>query len=236
MSYACRIVQVGLIMCRHADLLTLIAQKERRVNDLRQELASQEASLAQLKGRWTAIVSRSAPSASPRINSTRSSRGHPLSGGSARGTPVPGIARPTPIESALQALTASTSSTTSPATSSTGGAPSTTPAPPAMSTSTSASSHLSALHTPTNDLLDPTLTFDGELALTPRDSQSLAAFLQTLSLGTTPESLLGQETIEGGKRFWSQLVKTVSAAAGGTVPGAEGEGAGENPLSPRLDM
>jgi len=30
-----------------------------------------------------------------------------------------------------------------------------------------------------------------------------------------------EEALEGGKRFWENLVKTVSAAAGGTVPGPE---------------
>jgi len=36
--------------------------------------------------------------------------------------------------------------------------------------------------------------------------------------------LISPETIEGGKRFWGQLVKTVSAAAGGTVPDVGGTG------------
>ncbi|WWC59802.1 uncharacterized protein I303_102364 [Kwoniella dejecticola CBS 10117] len=45
---------------KHADLLTHIAQRERRVAELKQELLAQENSLAQLKSRWTTIVSRSA--------------------------------------------------------------------------------------------------------------------------------------------------------------------------------
>ncbi|WWD21784.1 hypothetical protein CI109_106271 [Kwoniella shandongensis] len=43
---------------KHSDLLTMIAQRERRVSELRQELQQQETSLAQLKSRWTSIVSR----------------------------------------------------------------------------------------------------------------------------------------------------------------------------------
>jgi hypothetical protein len=47
-------------------------------------------------------------------------------------------------------------------------------------------------------------------------------------MGVNVNGLLSPETIEGGKRFWGQLVRTVSAAAGGTVPsplpGSEGEG------------
>ena len=32
------------------------------------------------------------------------------------------------------------------------------------------------------------------------------------------EGLLSPATLQGGRRFWGQLVKTVSAAAAGTVP------------------
>ncbi|WVR04878.1 hypothetical protein IAU60_001890 [Kwoniella sp. DSM 27419] len=45
---------------KHADLLTHIAQRERRVNELRQELLRQEASLNTLKSHWSEIVSKSA--------------------------------------------------------------------------------------------------------------------------------------------------------------------------------
>ncbi|ORX35867.1 hypothetical protein BD324DRAFT_629315 [Kockovaella imperatae] len=159
---------------RHADLLTLIAQKERRVNDLRQELASQEASLNQLKTRWTAIISKSAPPAPSRP--VRAGH-HPLSGTS--------TIRPSPIEPP-QTLAAD-------------------PGP--------AAEHA---------------TGTNSTALTPSDGQSLASFIT--SLGTTPEGLLGQDTIEGGKRFWTQLVKTVSAAAGGTVPDAQ------SPQPSKVDM
>ena len=48
-------------------------------------------------------------------------------------------------------------------------------------------------------------------ATLPDEQPTLAGLLQS-ALGPS------EEAIEGGKRFWGQLVKTVSAAAGGTVP------------------
>ncbi|WWC68248.1 uncharacterized protein I206_102171 [Kwoniella pini CBS 10737] len=55
-----RISGVQTLAEKHADLLTHIAQRERRVAELKQELLAQENSLAKLKSRWTTIVSRSA--------------------------------------------------------------------------------------------------------------------------------------------------------------------------------
>ena len=47
--------------------------------------------------------------------------------------------------------------------------------------------------------------------------QSIATLLSSI-----PSEALGvEEVLEGGKRFWGNLVKTVSAAATGTVPDAE---------------
>jgi hypothetical protein len=43
------------------------------------------------------------------------------------------------------------------------------------------------------------------------------------SLGPQADQWLNGDALEEGKRFWGQLVKTVSAAAGGTVPGANGD-------------
>jgi len=71
-----------------------------------------------------------------------------------------------------------------------------------MSTSSSSSSQLSSLYE-SPELPQP----------------SLASILGVETVG-----LISPETIEGGKRFWGQLVKTVSAAAGGTVPDVGGTG------------
>ncbi|OXG46794.1 hypothetical protein J010_05254 [Cryptococcus neoformans] len=49
-------------MDRHADFLRLIAQKERRVHELREELQQQESSLESLKAQWSSLVSLAAPS------------------------------------------------------------------------------------------------------------------------------------------------------------------------------
>ncbi|TYJ53475.1 hypothetical protein B9479_005919 [Cryptococcus floricola] len=59
-------------MDRHADLLRQIAEKERKVNELKQDLHQQETSLHQLKSRWITLVSRAArsPSRSPSSEQT----------------------------------------------------------------------------------------------------------------------------------------------------------------------
>jgi hypothetical protein len=36
-----------------------------------------------------------------------------------------------------------------------------------------------------------------------------------------PEGVVTPSAVEGGRKFWGQLVKTVSAAAAGTVPGSD---------------
>ena len=46
--------------------------------------------------------------------------------------------------------------------------------------------------------------------------QSIANLLSNI-----PGESVGMEAVESGKRFWATLVKTVSAAAGGTVPESE---------------
>ncbi|ODO11226.1 hypothetical protein I350_00001 [Cryptococcus amylolentus CBS 6273] len=64
-------------MDRHADLLRQIAEKERKVNELKQDLHQQETSLHQLKSRWITLVSRAARSPSseqtPELTSTSNS-------------------------------------------------------------------------------------------------------------------------------------------------------------------
>ncbi|CAD6583022.1 MAG: hypothetical protein TREMPRED_003456 [Tremellales sp. Tagirdzhanova-0007] len=154
---------------RHADLLTLIAQRERRVNELRQELIQQEASLSQLKSRWRTIVSKSS-------------------------IPIPYQSTSIPLNSLRP-----------------------------TSTSSQGSSYASLV-------LPPGLAIDEDATPT------FAGLLQS-ALGPS------EEAYEGGKKFWGQLVKTVSAAAGGTVPppvegigeGVKEEGEGESAAG-RLDL
>ncbi|WVQ80112.1 hypothetical protein IAT38_002213 [Cryptococcus sp. DSM 104549] len=64
---------------KHADLLTMIAQKERRVNELRQELQSEESALAQLQSRFTALASRATRSPDPSSSTTSGRRARPTS-------------------------------------------------------------------------------------------------------------------------------------------------------------
>ena len=52
------------MLSRHADLLQFIAQKESKCLELRQQLAIQEAELAQLKRTWARIVTRGITSSS----------------------------------------------------------------------------------------------------------------------------------------------------------------------------
>jgi hypothetical protein len=52
--------------------------------------------------------------------------------------------------------------------------------------------------------------------------QSLLSTASAMSVGA--EGLINPHTLQEGKRFWGQLVKTVSAAAGGTVPGVTAQG------------
>ncbi|OCF33747.1 hypothetical protein I316_04459 [Kwoniella heveanensis BCC8398] len=97
---------------KHADLLTLIAQRERRVNELKQELRQQEASLSTLKSRWTSIVSRSAlsptsisiPSHSLR-DSHSHSHTHPTPAPTRRARPMSMISNSTSSASSLSLAT-----------------------------------------------------------------------------------------------------------------------------------
>lgn len=59
------------------------------------------------------------------------------------------------------------------------------------------------------------------LAVPHEPSNTLSSLLP--SLGPQADQWLNGDALEKGKRFWGQLVKTVSAAAGGTVPGADGD-------------
>jgi len=138
------------------------------------DLAQQEASLSQLKSRWTSLMSRqsstlnltSPPTASShvRIRPSQTSSGHPLSS-SHRARPA------------------------------------------SMSISSSTSSNLSSL---SSNEVDPDTTVSSI-------DQSIANLLSSIP----GEGIGMEEALEGGKRFWGNLVKTVSAAAGGTVPPAE---------------
>ncbi|WVQ98372.1 hypothetical protein IAU59_005495 [Kwoniella sp. CBS 9459] len=179
---------------KHADLLTLIAQRERRVNELKQELRQQEASLHNLKSRWTSIVSRSALSPTSLSNSNssdtrRSSYPHSQAHSHAHAhsqthTPVPSRrARPASM------ISTSTSSASS----------------VSLATIDEPTAAAGAIAIP-NALILPT----GGL------SSTGAAVLSGIMAQT--EGYLGPEVVEGGKRFLGTLWRTVGAAAGGTVP------------------
>ncbi|ORY30200.1 hypothetical protein BCR39DRAFT_587990 [Naematelia encephala] len=158
---------------KHADLLVLIAQKERRVNELRQELAQQESALATLKSRWTSIVSRSRPPAiAPTITSTTSASSS-LSHTQDR------------------------------------------PVSASSSTSSSISSLATLSETGSESNIAPLQSDDGEASGT--------SFKTLLDSAWGQDGVLSPQTIEGGKRFWGALVRTVGAAAGGTVPTTEDE-------------
>ncbi|WVF69476.1 hypothetical protein IAT40_004253 [Kwoniella sp. CBS 6097] len=174
---------------RHADLLTLIAQRERRVNELKQELRQQEASLNTLKSRWTSIVSRSALSPTSTSNPTHSrgtSHAHAHVQTNTH-TPVP-TRRARPVS--MISTSTSSASSLSLAT---------------IDEPTATTAAASAIAIP-NGLILPT----GGL------SSTGAAVLSGLMAQT--EGYLGPEVVEGGKRFLGTLWRTVGAAAGGTVP------------------
>lgn len=191
----------------------MIAAKERRVNELKEgksllsrhhydhllvgsdcvntersrcswaELAAQEASLAQLKSRWTSLVSANpltrphsqAPHHTTRIRPTAQSGSTSASSTSTRGThrSIQSISLSSSTSSDLSSLSTDSTSTSS------------------------RSEHLLAPPLPSLD-------------------QSIVQLLSNIPLPT--EKIYANEAIEGGKRFWGQLVKTVSAAAVGSVP------------------
>jgi hypothetical protein len=145
-------------MVRHAELLTAIAQKERRVNELKQgtpnyyleredwqaELETEQAALLTLKSRWSNLISSVYPSANT-----------------------------TPMVSSSSRDRAST----------------------------------------TTDISSPDLSNQSDTS--PENQPGFQSLLQDV-LGGAP--LVDPDVMEGGRRFIGNLMKTVGAAAGGTVP------------------
>ncbi|GMK53533.1 hypothetical protein CspeluHIS016_0101190 [Cutaneotrichosporon spelunceum] len=150
---------------KHSDLLRMIAMRERRVNELKQELAIQEEALSSLRARWTAVA--------------RSDAVIPTS-----------IQPPRKRDSASHTSTPSTSLPSLVRTH-----------PNSVSTSSTASSL-------------PTVP-DDEPAEIDTENPSTSAALGGLWNAITADA---DETIQEGKRFWGQLLRTVGAAAGGNVP------------------
>ncbi|BEJ13706.1 hypothetical protein CspHIS471_0308800 [Cutaneotrichosporon sp. HIS471] len=150
---------------KHSDLLRMIAMRERRVNELKQELAIQEEALASLRTRWTAIARADAviPTSipTPRRRDTASHTSTPS-------TSLPSLVRTHP-------------------------------------NSVSTSSTASSLPTVPDD--EPTEDDPGS----PNTGQALGGLWNAITADA-------DETIQEGKRFWGQLLRTVGAAAGGNVP------------------
>ncbi|WOO82405.1 Protein sel-1 1 [Vanrija pseudolonga] len=131
---------------RHADLLRMIAMRERRVNELRQELAAQERALDALRAKWTSVANRGLVAEAAPAG---------LAGAHIRN--VTKRRSPAAVAAALPDTT-------------------------------------------------------GERAeAEPRaaDEPSLSALFSASAV---------EETIQEGRRFWGKLVRTVGAAAAGTVP------------------
>ncbi|BEI83160.1 hypothetical protein CcaverHIS002_0310280 [Cutaneotrichosporon cavernicola] len=150
---------------KHSDLLRMIAMRERRVNELKQELAIQEEALASLRARWTAIARADAviPTSipTPRRRDTASHTSTPS-------TSLPSLVRTHP-------------------------------------NSVSTSSTASSLPTVPDD--EPT----EDSPIGPNTGQALGGLWNAITADA-------DETIQEGKRFWGQLLRTVGAAAGGNVP------------------
>ncbi|KAE8538174.1 hypothetical protein D1P53_005512 [Cryptococcus gattii VGV] len=175
-------------MDRHADFLRLIAQKERRVHELREELQQQESSLESLKVQWSSLVSLAAPSSQPSTSISPSPSEyatHPRNP-RARGS----LASSTLTSFSTSEL--STSSSSPPAT--VGGPPNRLRHPP------SCSSHILTQPNPSADVNGGGL------------ERALSGII------THTEEYLGPEVVQGGIKFLGNLWKTVGAAAGGTVP------------------
>jgi hypothetical protein len=185
----------------------MIAQKERRVNELKEgescilspgpprphsdkntgqradtpELAQQEASLSQLKSRWTSLMTRqssafdltSPPTATSHVRIRPSHHHH---------TNLSHHSSAHPLSSSHRRQTAS------------------------ISVSSSTSSDLTSLGSDEIDADATVSSFD----------QSIANLLSSIP----GEGIGMEEALEGGKKFWGNVVKTVSAAAAGTVPAA----------------
>ncbi|CAK9780590.1 hypothetical protein CC85DRAFT_329195 [Cutaneotrichosporon oleaginosum] len=151
---------------KHSDLLRMIAMRERRVNELKQELAIQEEALASLRARWTAIARADAviPTSTPTPR-----RRDPASHTSTPSTSLPPLVRTHPNS---------------------------------VSTSSTASS------LPTVPDEEP----PGDASLgSPNTGVALGGLWNAITADA-------DETIQEGKRFWGQLLRTVGAAAGGNIP------------------
>ncbi|ADV24540.1 Hypothetical Protein CGB_J0040W [Cryptococcus gattii WM276] len=175
-------------MDRHADFLRLIAQKERRVHELKEELQQQESSLESLKVQWSSLVSLAAPSSQPSTSVSPSPSEyatHPRNP-RARGS----LASSTLTSFSTSEL--STASSSSPPT--IGGPPNRLRHPP------SCSSHILTQPNPSADVNGGGL------------ERALSGII------THTEEYLGPEVVQGGIKFLGNLWKTVGAAAGGTVP------------------
>ncbi|WVO13361.1 hypothetical protein L204_100976 [Cryptococcus depauperatus] len=84
---------------QHTDLLQLIAQKERRVNDLKQELRQEEAALEELKSRWAVVLSTSRSAATPyRRTHTQSSHSLSLSTSTAASSSLATVDEPAGLD------------------------------------------------------------------------------------------------------------------------------------------
>lgn len=93
-------------------------------------------------------------------------------------------------------------------------------APPSSFGDFSMSGPLSASSS-TSSTFTASSSSSSSLAVPHDQPSSLSSLLP--SLGPQADQWLNGDALEEGKRFWGQLVKTVSAAAGGTVPGASGD-------------
>lgn len=84
---------------------------------------------------------------------------------------------------------------------------------------------------------DSTLT-DAQLRLTNAlDDIAGSSIMTTLMNGlNSAEGVVSPAAIEGGKRFWGQLIKTVGAAAGGNVPESTEMDVGERIPAPPVNI
>ncbi|RXK41897.1 hypothetical protein M231_00896 [Tremella mesenterica] len=218
---------------KHADLLRLIANKERRISELRQELIMQETALEGLKKKWTLIATKAQHSNS--IKSTSSSGLSFLNPGPSTSKISPTFTIPGSSDTKISPTFLSPVSSTTRL--------SFTSLTPRTSVEDNpqrdSQLHLSSRarvegKTARSGMRDKSIDLgsddrrksgDGiqdeieEMGKTENEEtdQSYFALLQAQT-----NTLLSPETIREGKKFLGQLVKTVSAAAGGTVPEDEG--------------
>lgn len=153
------------------------------------ELAAQEAALAQLKSKWTSVVSRS----------TRRPHTTQLPPASSQSTPKAKEDPRSSQSSRSSGLSFSAPDTVAPMSN-------------LLSPSSSTSSRL-CLDPVREDLYGESASVSGEAS----SGDSTWTSMLTQAIG--PEGmLLNQQALTEGKRFWGKFVETVSAAAGGTVP------------------